>query len=162
MMNAELALLHLWASSLSLLRLGQRKTNCVSHIKRWNSVCRGDKEHGLVHLKQQWGTGLSVFLGPYVSDRSTAEDMEDAWWFEPAGHFVHLIYRPEGEEGEVKLFRSYVKSWIAAINEWEMNQKLNAEEWIPSCYWIKDYIIVSCLRSLWKAGYTDLTLIYHR
>lgn len=77
MMNAELALLHLWASSLSLLRLGQRKTNCVSHIKRWNPVCRGDEEHGLAHLKQQWGMGLSVFLGLYVSDRSTAEDMED-------------------------------------------------------------------------------------
>lgn len=78
MMNAELALLHLWASSLSLLRLGQRKTNRVPHLKRWNSVCRSDEEHGLAHLKQQWGTGLSVFFGPYVSDRSTAEDMEDA------------------------------------------------------------------------------------
>lgn len=77
-MNAELALLRHWASSLSLLHVGQRKTNCVSHIKRWNSVCRSDEEDGLAHLKQQWGTGLSVFLGPYVSDRSTAEDMEDA------------------------------------------------------------------------------------
>lgn len=78
MMNAEQALFHLWASSLSLLRLGQKKTNCVSHIKRWNSVCRSDEEHGLAHLKQQGGTGLFVVLGPYVSDRSTAEDMEDA------------------------------------------------------------------------------------
>lgn len=78
MLNAELALLNLWTSSLSLLRLSQRKTNCVSHIKRWNFVCRSDEEHGLVHLKQQRGTGLSVFLGPCVSDRSTAEDMEEA------------------------------------------------------------------------------------
>lgn len=77
-MNADLALLHLWASSLSLVRLDQKKTNCASPIKRWNSVCRNEEEHGLGHLKQQWGMALSVFLGLYVSDRSTAEDMEDA------------------------------------------------------------------------------------
>lgn len=53
-MNAELALLHLWASTLSLVRLAQKKTNCVSPIKRWNSVCRSEEEHGLGHLKQQW------------------------------------------------------------------------------------------------------------
>lgn len=62
MVNAERAPLYLWASSLSLLRLGQRKTNCVSHIKRWNSVCRGDEEHGLAHLKQQRGTAFLFFL----------------------------------------------------------------------------------------------------
>lgn len=32
-LNAELALLHLWASSISHLTLGQKKTNCVSHRK---------------------------------------------------------------------------------------------------------------------------------
>lgn len=67
-------------------------------MKRWNSFCKSDREPGLAHLKQQWGTGLSVFLGMCVTDRSTAEDMEDAERFEPAGHFVHLLSWPEEEE----------------------------------------------------------------
>lgn len=102
-MNAELALLHHWASSLSLMRPGQKKTNWVSNIKRWNPVCRSEEEHGLGHLKQQWGMGLFVFLGSYVSDRSTAEHKEDAGRFEPPGHFVHLANSPEGEGGEGEL-----------------------------------------------------------
>lgn len=115
MTNAELALLHLWASSLSLLRVGQRKTNFVSCIKRWNSVCRSDEENGLAHLKPWWGTGLAVFLGPYVSDRSTAEDVEDAGWFEPAGHLFTLRI---GQKG-----RRDMKSWRVAMNLWRINQK---------------------------------------
>lgn len=75
--SAELALLHLWASSLCLLRVGPME-NKLSRIERWNSVCKSDEEHGLAHLKQQWGEGLFVFLGPCVSERSNAADMEDA------------------------------------------------------------------------------------
>lgn len=81
--NAELALLHLRASSLSPLTQGQKNTDCVSHAGLRIPVCRGDGESGLAHLKQQQGAGLSVFLGPCVSDHSTAEDREDAGGFEP-------------------------------------------------------------------------------
>lgn len=36
------------------------------------------RDSGLAHLKQLQGTGLSVFLGPCVSDHSTAQDVKDA------------------------------------------------------------------------------------
>lgn len=117
MMNAELALLCPWASSLSLLRLGQRKTNCVSHIKRWNSVCKSDEEHGLTHLKQQWGLALSVFLGLYVSDRSTAEDMKtlDDLSLQDILFATHISQN--GRRDKEKMFRRNTKSWIVAMNE---------------------------------------------
>lgn len=40
--NAELAPLYLWASSLSPLTQGQKKTDRVSRTTPWIPVCRGD------------------------------------------------------------------------------------------------------------------------
>lgn len=45
------------------------------------------RDSGLAHLKQLQGTGLSVFLGPCVSDHSTAQDVKDAGVLEPLGHY---------------------------------------------------------------------------
>lgn len=50
------------------------------------------RHSGLAHLKQLQGTDLCVFLGPCVSDHSTAQDVEDA---EAPGHPGHVCAPPD-------------------------------------------------------------------
>lgn len=123
---------------------GQKKTIRVSHIKRWNFVCKSDEEPGLAHLKLQWGEDLSVFLGP-LSATTPLQSMQGTEWFDPAEHFVHLeIWLAKGG-GE--LHRS---DTIVEVHKWGIYQKLNLHSWIHGRYWIKDYIIVGCWISLSK------------
>lgn len=125
---------------------GQKKTNRVSHIKRWNFVCKSDEEPGLAHLKPQWGEDLSVFLGLCVSDHSTAEHVRH-WMIWSCRRFVHLEIWLARDEGGGELHRS---DTIVEVHKWGINQKLNLHSWIHGCYWIKDYIIVGCWISLSK------------
>lgn len=109
LVNAELALLQLWASSRSLVRPGPKKTNYVSSSTRWNPVCSSEEEHGLGHLKQQRGNRTFCFSWPVRQWSLHCRRHGRRWLIWVSGTFLFTLQIHQGEKREKRLVKNQHK-----------------------------------------------------